>query len=322
MQKEEIRTLLNDYLNSKKLLEIKKYNDFSLFVKAISKNELPQQEILYILDQNKKFVFSEHKHLTLLHYACLSNNPQIVQTILSYSIKNGLTQFPLLSMEFFNDNKNKYCPENTSIFSFCSILDLNLSYAKILQFVSNFENINLLEHVALGVFNNSYSIIPIVKSIVGEETLQDFLLNFFINNHPIFHKKLENHHYNLAKLTHYIDFEFGKNKTTNYSHLLFQSLPFLNFNNGIHLYLPKIYSTIHFFIKKKFDFHQKDDLGKSALDYFDSFKQNFEKFCENQPFLSQSNKNLAEKKIIEIQNMIIQSSLSKQKKVTTQKLKI
>jgi hypothetical protein len=322
MQKEEILITLQNYLNSKKLLEIKKYNDFALFVKAVSKNELHQQEILYILDQNKKFIFSEHKNLTLLHYACLSNNPQIVQTILSYSIKNGLTQLPLLSIEFFNNNKTKYCPENTSLFSFCSILDLNLSYAKILQFVSDFENINLLTHVDRGLFNNSYSIIPIVKSIVGEETLQNFLLDFFINNQPIFHKKLENHHYNLAKLNPYIDFEFGKNKTTNYSHLLFQSLQSLDFNNGAHFYLPKIYSTIHFFIKKKFDFYQKDHLGKSALDYFDSFKQKFETFCKNQPFFSQSNKNLAEQKIIEIQNMIIQSSISKQKQVTTQKLKI
>jgi hypothetical protein len=318
--KEEIYLDLNHYLDLKKSLSIKKYYDFPFFVKAISKNELSIQDIHSILEKNPKFFNLTKDGLTLLHYACLSNNPEVVLYVLKSYVQQGLKTFPTLEQKFKHPKLLKYCYENSNIFVFCAIFNLDLSYAKILQSTSDLSKISFEEHISEALAQNSYDILPVVEKIVGKEYLQNFLLSFFQKNPYIFYNKMINHHYNLLKISSYIDFEHKKNEPYNYSHLFFQALNKLDLTIT-YVYNKKIITSIYFFLNKKFDFSLTDSDEKNIFDYLDSLKIKIHDFKINTP--PQHYIHQFEKQIIEMNNTIIQKSLSKPGKKQNQlKMKI
>lgn len=309
--KEEIHLDLENYLDYQKSLNLKKYNDFSFFVKAISQNELSIKDIHSILEKNKNFFKNTQDGLYLLHYACLSNNPEVVFYFLKSYVQQGIKTFPTVEKNFKHPKLLKYCHENSNIFVFCAIFNLDLSYAKILQSTSDLSKLSFEEHISESLAQNSYDILPVVEKIVGKEYLQDFLLLFFQKNPSIFQNKMVINHYNLLNISSFVNLEHKKNEPYNYSHLFFQSINHLDLKKT-YLYHKKMIASIHFFLKKKFDFSLTDSYGKNIFDYLDSIKININDFKINAS--AQHHIFEFEKQMIEMNNTIIQKSLNTQVK--------
>lgn len=264
--KEHINRNYNDEFYSK--LSSNKKTFLSLLPK------LEYKQIKEVFKRSPQFANSFSDGWHSLHYACLSNNPQIVSMVIDEAINQGVTEYPT------TQKAKRGAAKGVSLSNFCASLDLDESFATVLLNLSTPENQNFETTIKYAFSYGSPKVTNLLKKIYTEN-FQNVMLSFYCfekeeekkvrnNFHTIF---VNNFKCNPEKLLDYgidINYKLDNQRTyfTNtlywlnqYSYLIEENLKEDKFKN-----------LILFFLENGENLDDKDGLGDSPRELIKNLK--------------------------------------------------
>ncbi len=194
-----------EYTESSSIVnKVKGYQDSSSkFLKNLHK--IPLYYIQDILDKKPEYALATHLNQHFLHFAAKTNDPDLLGLAINKSVKQGLTSYPLIDMQYRHENYQ------FNIFNFCILNDLDVSYSIFFTRLSNPEKLDFKQHYSLSLENNS-KCLKFLNNIITNDVKQNWAFN---------------HLSYLVDNQHYGDIEFILKKYDTASQF---------FNNGINLH--------------------------------------------------------------------------------------
>ncbi len=257
------------------------YNDE--FYKKLSSNKktflsslpkLEHRQIKEVLKISPQFSNSFSDGWHSVHYACLSNNAQIVSTVIDGAINQGITEYPT------TQKAKRGVAKGVSLLNFCASLDLDESFATVLLNLSAPESQNFEVTLKYAFLYGSPKVTNLLKTIYPEN-FQKIILSSYcfmkeenkkVKNN-FFGVFIDNFKYNPEKFLDYgidINYKLENERTyfTNtlywlnqYSHLIEDEMKGDKFKN-----------LILFFLKNGENLDDKDGYGDSPRDLIKNIK--------------------------------------------------
>ena len=245
---------------------------YKKFLLGLSK--LDERQIIKVLNIHPEYANKKITGWHSLHYACLLNNPHILDNFMRKAIADGMKTLPTTEVI------KKEIDSGLTLLNFCAFTNNEYSYAKVLTFLGNIEEQNFEESLRYGLLNGSYKTVKLINKIIGEEKSQQLMLEFFTSKHITQNGRLrENIDYALVET-----FKHNPSKFDDYGIDIRTTIVGKPnyFTSTLKLFLRDTYTIekqgintiknyLRYFTSKGFDFDTKDNEGVTPRVYLNKF---------------------------------------------------
>jgi len=298
-----------EYLNSLSAKNPKK------FFNNISKLDIKQ--INAILNNHSEYANKEHDGWHALHYAASLNDPFILDKFIQHALNNGLTHYP-------NTQKaKKDISSGMSLLNFCSAMNCEKSYAKLLTYLGNPEEQDYAHALRYAMIYNSGKMIKFLHNLIEPEILQKEILSFFCGSQRMNHGSRSNIEYVLKNNFKYnpdrfedygVNIKYEEPEKPNYFTLTL-SVMANNYYELDELGIEKSEKIIAYFIDKGFSFDRPDGNGNIPRKIIEEFISDIDRSS------GYSGRRL-EKFIQELEYKSLNNELDKNNTIQPKKLKL